>query len=78
MKKDITDKTIKELVDAIEEHEYNRDCEWDFMDEHSDSDYWTDEQCEEHDRILESIHESHDRIQSLIRKITGNAGYNFP
>ena len=66
---------LKDMMDAIIEHESNRDAEWDFMDEHSDSDYWTDEECEEHDRILADTKDSHDRLQELIREATGDTEF---
>ena len=66
---------LKDMMDAIIEHESNRDAEWDFMDEHSDSDYWTDEECEEHDQILADIKDSRARIQGLIREATGDTEF---
>ena len=67
---------LKDLMDAIIEHESNRDAEWDFIEKHGVSgQYWNDEETEEHDQILADIKDSHDRIQGLIREATGDTEF---
>lgn len=69
---------LKDFLDAVPDHEYNRNEEWEFIEEHGDDpSYWSDEDAEEHDRILEAIRKSHDRLQALCREATGDDTISF-
>jgi len=70
-------KDLHDLIDAIVEHDSNRDAEWDFIDNHGNNGFWTDEEQEEHDEILADIQKSHDRILSIIRRVTGDDKFVF-
>ena len=66
---------LGELIKAIIEHERNRDDEWGFQEEHPDSDFWQDEDIELHDEILDDCRKSHDRVEAIIRKATGDGKF---
>lgn len=69
---------LDDLVSVVMDHEYNRDCEWSFCEEKGySSEYWTDEDIEEHNRILEAIAKTHDRLVSLAREATGSMSISF-
>ena len=64
---------LKDLIDAVVEHEGDRNTELEFYDHHGmDSAWWTDEQTEEHDEILDACHKSHDRLLALCVEATGD------
>lgn len=69
---------LKDLVNVVMDHEFNRDCEWDFCEKKGyDSEYWTDEDVDEHNIILEAIAKTHDRLVSLAREATGDMSISF-
>lgn len=69
---------LKELMDAVMEYNSDRDAEWDFADEHGhDASGWTDEQAEEHDQILADIARNRERIQGILRRVTGDVTLEF-
>ena len=56
----------------------DRDLEWDFADKHGlDGTLWTEEQTETHDQILADIAENRERIQEIIRRVTGDGTIEF-
>lgn len=64
---------LKDLIDAVVEHEGDRNTELEFYDRYGmDSAWWTDEQTEEHDEILDAENKSHDRLLALYREATGD------
>lgn len=69
---------LKELTAAVREYNYDRDAEWDFADKHGhDASGWTDEQVEEHDQILADIARNRERIQGILRRVTGDVALEF-
>ena len=69
---------LKELMDAVMEYNSDRDVEWDFVDEHGlDASGWTEEQAEEHDQILADIARNRERIQGILRRVTGDVALEF-
>jgi len=63
---------LADMVEAVREHEANRDAEWDFKDRHGECYSWNDEEEKEHDQILADISKSHDRLVELVREATGD------
>ena len=69
---------LKELMDVLMEYNSDRDAEWDFASEHGlDGSNWTEEQTEEHERILNDIQRNRTRIRDMIREATGDATIEF-
>lgn len=69
---------LKDFIDAVPDHEYNRNAEWEFIDQHGDDpSYWDEEDAEEHERILEAIRKTHDRLQALCREASGDNEISF-
>ena len=69
---------LKDLMDAVIEHEANRDAEWEFQEEHgSDGNFWNADDICEHDQILADIQSTHDRIKALIVEATGDKDFVF-
>ena len=68
----------KDMIDAVMEHESNRDDELEFIGEHGDDGYdWSDEDDKEHERIISAIRESRDRLQNLIREATDDREFTL-
>jgi hypothetical protein len=69
---------LKELMDAVMEYNSDRDAEWDFAEDHGvEASYWTEEQVEEHDQILADIQRNRERIQGILRRVTGDVTLEF-
>lgn len=69
---------LKDLVQAVRDHEFNRDCELEFYSDHGyESEYWNEEQTLEQERICRDIRESHDRIQSIVAECLGDVDFTF-
>ena len=65
------------LIDAVVEHERNRDMELEFLDNHGHPDYWGVEDVVEHNAILTDIKASHDKVESIIREATGDPKFSL-
>jgi hypothetical protein len=64
---------VRELIDAVIELEAARDEEVQFTaDNGMLGDMWTDLTTKEHDHILDKIATCRDRVQKLVREITGD------
>lgn len=75
---EIAEEKLKMLAEAVREHDFNRDREWDFVDKHGyDSSMWSEEQEEEHNEILDDILCSRKSLQGILREITGDEGYSL-
>ena len=62
--------TLKELAEAFYDYDRERDAEWEFVDEHGiDDAYWSEEDFEEHQRILEGISEKRGVVNELLTRI---------
>lgn len=69
---------LKDIVQAIQEHECNRDCKLDFYSDHGyESENLTDEQAKGQEIILTDIHDSHDKLQKLIGEYLGDPNFRF-
>lgn len=69
---------LKELADILPDYNWERDEEWEFIDDHGlDDTYWDEEQVEEHQQILDSIREKRTKIEALLREYTGNPKLYF-
>lgn len=66
---------LDEMVEAIVQHERNRDAEWHFHDKHGNPDFWDDDQMNEHKEILKDIWDSHDKLRDLIREWKGDPDF---
>lgn len=67
-----SDEILKEMVDAIVELEALRDEEWDFEERNGHRDSWSDETCDEHEQLLDDIHNARVKVRDLAREATGN------
>ena len=69
---------LKDLVQAVRDHEFNRDCELEFYSDHGyESEYWDEGQTLEQERICRDIRESHDRIQGIVAEYLGDEDFTF-
>lgn len=60
------------LVKAVREYDSLRDREWDFETDHPNRDMWSDDDCEEHDTLMEDIDEARNTVNKLMVEATGN------
>lgn len=67
-----SDEILKEMVDAIVELEALRDEEWDFEERNGYRESWSDETCDEHEQLLDDIHNARVKVRDLAREATGN------
>lgn len=67
-----SDEILKEMVDAIIELEALRDEEWDFEERNGHRDSWSDETCNDHEKLLDDIHNARVKVRNLAREATGN------
>lgn len=64
---------LDDLVKAVKNLEYWRDREWIFIDKHGyDVCFWSEEDEEEHEDILDAIRDWRDAVQRLAREATGD------
>lgn len=69
---------LKELMDAVMEYNSDRDVERDFVDKHGlDASGWTEEQVEGHNQVLADIQRNRERIQGILREVTGDVTLEF-
>ncbi len=67
------DSRVRKLIDAVIELESARDEEMQFTSENGMlGDLWTELTIKEHDDILSKIATCRDRVQGLVRELTGD------
>ena len=72
-----TKRELNSLVKAIRNYDSLRDDEWDFEDNHGNRDCWTEEVCEEHIELLNDIQAAREKVEKIIRRVTGDKNLNF-
>jgi hypothetical protein len=63
---------LKDISSEIVKYSQLRDDEWDFEDAHGHRDMWTNRDDREHDRILDNIQKSRNKLTRLVREATGD------
>lgn len=73
-----TKRELNSLVKAIRNYDSLRDDEWDFEYHHgSNRDCWTEEVCEAHIELLNDIQAAREKVEKIIRRVTGDKNLNF-
>lgn len=77
MKKRTDREILDDLVAAVCVYDSLRDDEWDFQDKHRNLDFWSDEEYDEHDELLDKIAASRRKVRDLIVEATGDCNISF-
>lgn len=68
---------LKDLVEAIVEYNSLRDDEWDFEEENGDRDFWDEGTNDTHEKLLNNILESRNKVRNLLAEATDNKEFSF-
>lgn len=68
---------LKDLVNEVIKYNSLRDEEWEFDDENGDRDFWDNETNEAHEKLLNTIMESRNRVRNLLIEATNNKELSF-